>query len=265
MTDAPLSTFEKVSFTAPLAGEPRTFDVFRRGAGPPVVLIQELPGIGPETLAFADRLVTAGFEAWLPHLFGPLGRTSSLNLVRVLCMRRAFQLFAKHRTDAIVGWLRALCADVKSQTGAPGVGVIGMCLTGGFALAMIADDAVLAAAASQPSLPITDQSALKLSDAEIDASRAALDAKGAMLAFRFEGDRLCTASRFAAIDAAFNDDDAPRVELHTLPGDGHAVFTLHFVDDGTGPTARAFKGLVANFHARLTPARRATAAEESDA
>jgi dienelactone hydrolase len=102
----------------------------------------------------------------------------------------------------VVEWLRALCQDIRERRRVEGVGVIGMCLTGNFAITLIADDSVLAAVASQPSLPPLPQQDLHMSPAEIRASRDALTTKGPMLAFRFEGDSVCTAKKFAAIDRA---------------------------------------------------------------
>lgn len=246
------------SFHATLPdGTAVTHDVYERGEGPPVVLVQELPGIGPQTLHLADRLVSAGYHVVLPHLFGPLGRVSFVgNLGRVLCMRRELRMFASHQSSPMVGWLRALCRDVRERRGVAGVGVIGMCLTGNFAITLIADDAVLAAVASQPSLPPSPWSGLHMSPAEIQASREALNGKGPMLAFRFDGDPLCSAKKFAAIDAAFN-DDKERVRLVTLPGRGHSVLTLDFVDAQGHPTQRALESVLEYFGRRLGAARTA--------
>ena len=246
-----IGAFRKERFTGPVGDTTRRFDVYVRGAGPPIVVMQELPGIGQQVLLLADKLVNAGFEVWLPHMFGPLGKISMTgNAVRVLCMQREFQLFSKHKSSAAVDWMRALCRHVRDVRGAKGVGCVGMCLTGNFALAMIADDAVLAAVASQPSLPLRDATAIHMSDAEIAASRAAIDAKGPMRAYRFEGDPMCTGVRFAAIGKAFN-DGRERVVLRTLKGADHSVFARDFVDDGTGQTAQALAEIIAYFGERL--------------
>lgn len=241
-----IEAYQKSVFEGPVGTSTRTFDVYTRGSGAPVVIMQELPGIGQQTLAFADALVDAGFQVWLPHLFGPIGRTSmGGNLVRLMCMRREFQVFAKRKSSAMTDWMRALCGDVKERTGARGVGVVGMCLTGNFAMTLIADDAVLAAVASQPSLP-----APHMSSEEISAARKALDEKGAMHAYRFESDKLCTAAHFRTINRAFN-DNAERVCLHTLPGKGHSVFTIDF-DPADGPTADALRQIIDYFGTQLT-------------
>jgi dienelactone hydrolase len=244
--------FAKSAFSGPISGQPVSFDVYTIGAGPPVIVMQEMPGIGETTLAFAKRLVAAGYEVWLPHWFGPLGKTSALNLIRMLCMRREFQVFAKHQSSAITDWMRALCKHVAETRNVERVGVIGMCLSGNFAMTLIAEPNVWAAVASQPSLPGRDMAALHMSDAEIDASRAALDAKGAMRAYRFEGDTLCTSVKFDAIDAAFNDGRV-RVVTNVLPGEGHSVLTGHYDDAPNSPTAHAFAEIVSYFKSQLSP------------
>ena len=233
-------------------GHKITHDVYARGEGPPVVLVQELPGIGKESLRLADRLVEAGYEVVIPHLFGPIGRTAmGSNLLRVMCLRREFRLFAKRKSSPIVDWLRALCDDLRKSRGVAGVGVIGMCLTGNFAITLIGDDSVLAAVASQPAMPFNKQNALHLSDEEIAASRSALELKGPMLALRFEDDKMCSQEKFDCIRDNFNDDGEERIKLRTLQGDGHSVLTLDFVDEEGHPTREALKEVMDYFHRSL--------------
>lgn len=246
--------FTKTSFAAPIAGKTKAFDVYRIGAGPPVILMQELPGIGEEVIALCYRLADAGFEVWAPHWFGPLGRTDAGNLGRVLCMRREFQIFAKCKSSAIVDWMRALCAHVARTTGYERVGVIGMCLSGNFALTLIAEENVWAAVASQPSLAIRAHGSLHMSDEEIEATRSAIDAKGAMHAYRFEEDGFCTGERFAAIDHAFNADRV-RVVTHVIAGRGHAVISRHYDDAPNSPTKAAMLEILSYFRQQLTVSR----------
>ena len=253
-TAGDMTGYESRSFSAPLrSGRSITHDVYERGDGPPIVLIQELPGLGLETLRLADRFVLAGYQVSLPHLFGPLGRTSIVgNLARVVCMRHEFSLFARNESSPIVDWLRALCRDVRDRASAPGVGVIGMCLTGNFAISLMADDTVLASVASQPSLPFSTQTALHMSADEVSGAKSRLDREGPMLAFRFDGDSACSAKRFDTIAETFNDDGTVRVELVTLPaGDGHSVLTRHFVDEAGHPTRAALQSVLEYFAAKL--------------
>lgn len=227
-------------------------DVYQRGEGPPVVIIQELPGIGPETLRLADEFVSQGFAVALPHLFGPLEKVSiGGNLVRVICMRKEFNLFASHGSSPIVDWLAALCRDLKSQHQVRGVGVIGMCLTGNFALSLMADDSVLAAVGSQPSMPLFKAGALHMSRDEIDRVRHGIDETAPAHAYRFDKDPVCNAAKFRAIDEAFNDGGVQRVVTHTLPGKGHSVLTLDFVDEQGHPTREALDEMLGYFSTQL--------------
>ncbi len=246
--------FEQYPFSAPISnGHTATHDVYAKGSGPVVVIVQELPGIGPETLKLADHFVAQGFTACLPHLFGPLGRTSMLgNLVRVFCMRREFKLFERNATSPIVDWLRALCRHLAETTNTSGVGVIGMCLTGNFAISMMADDKVLAGVASQPSMPLGKQESLHMSGDDIAEIRSQLDTP--MYAYRFEGDPLCTAEKFNRLEDTFN-DDKQRIRLVTLPGKGHSVLTLDFVDEEGHPTHGALQEITNYFRGQLTQQR----------
>ena len=247
-----LDGFSARSFSAPLAsGEVVTHDVYSKGDAPQcVVIIQELPGIGPETLSLANTFADKGFRVVLPHLFGPLGRISMLgNTVRVFCMRREFKLFEENASSPIVDWLKALCQDLRTTHGASAVGVIGMCLTGNFAISMMADDSVLAGVASQPSMPLFKHDALHMSEAEAAAARERLTTTGPMLALRFTGDPLCTARKFQAIDRRFNDDQE-RVRFIELPGKGHSVLTLDLIKGGE-PAAEALTSVIDYFSDKL--------------
>ena len=250
---APMDAFSREVFAARLTddGVEVEHDVYTRGEGPVVVLIQELPGIGPETLRLADTLNEAGFSVVIPHLFGPLGKTATLgNLGRVLCMRRELSLFAARRSSPTVRWLRSLCRHVCEARDVPGVGVIGMCLTGNFAISLMAEGCVVASVASQPSMPIIPQSAIQMSDDDVTAVRQRLDEVGPMLAYRFEGDLVCGPKKFEALRRRFN-DDRERIRLRTLPGPGHAVLTLDFVDETGHPTRQALDEVISYFRRRL--------------
>ncbi len=235
-----IAGYEKSQFSSnAIDGKPAAFDVYTKGEGPVVVIIQELPGIGMETLRLADKLIAKGFRVVMPHLFGPLGRLSFVgNITRIFCMRREFTIFAKNKSSPIVKWLKALCVHVRDKYEVEGVGVIGMCLTGNFAISLMADDSVLAGVASQPSLPLFSQSSLHMSDQEIADVRKRLEDHGPMLAFRFKGDKLCTATKFEALDAAFNGDQQ-RIKLNTIEGNKHALLTVHFEDEPGSPSDRA--------------------------
>ena len=246
--------YQKSSFEATISGQPKRFDIYQRGEGRPLVLIQELPGIDQHTLEFADKLVAAGFSITVPHLFGPIGKTAmGSNLLRVFCMRREFLLFKAGKTSPVVEWLAALCRHVKEQSGAEGVGVIGMCLTGSFAISLMADDSVLAGVSAQPSLPLGKHDALPISEREISQIKDKVRDQGLepIRAYRFEKDTLCRSEKFKALDEHFNTETTKCMELVELPGEGHAVFTSHFDKAHKDPLLQPFNEIVDYFNRQL--------------
>ena len=248
-----IADYTKTEFTAETReGHTVSHDIYHRGSGTPVVLIQELPGIGQETLALADSLVDAGHEVVMPHLFGPIGKISiGGNLARVMCMRKEFRLMASQASSPVSDWLRLLCREVRDSRSVDGVGVIGMCLTGNFAMTLISDDSVLAAVASQPAMPFFKQGALHMSPEEIADSRRALDTKGPMRVLRFEDDPLSTVEKSECIHRTFNDDGHERVKEIVIPGKGHSVLTLDFIDETGHPTRRALDNVLTYFATNL--------------
>lgn len=248
-----ISEYHKESFSANTrTGHTITHDVYSLGSGKICIIIQELPGIGQETLALADKFVARGYKVVLPHLFGPIGKTSMIgNTIRVFCLRREFKIFAKNESSPIVDWLKALCAKTKADNNVSGVAVIGMCLTGNFAISLMADDAVLAGYASQPSLPIGNQKSLHLSDSDLEIIRNKLDRVGPMHCGRFQGDKMCSANRFDEIRKRFNTDNE-RIIFHELPGNGHSILTLDFVDKAGHPTVEALNKVINYFDEQLS-------------
>lgn len=248
-----ISAYTKGEFTANSSqGKSIVHDVYERGEGKVCVIIQELPGIGLETLRLADTFVERGYKVVLPHLFGPIGKTSVAgNLFRVFCMRKEFSVFSKNKTSPIVDWMKALCKKVKEDNGVNGVAVIGMCLTGNFAISLMAEDAVLAGFASQPAMPFQTQNALHMSEDDVTKIKTKLDAVGPMHCGRFEKDKLCAAQKFDLIKRKFN-DGKERIVLHELPGKGHSILTLDFVDDAGHPTKQALEEVMQYFDMQLS-------------
>lgn len=251
----PISAYKKESFTAVILNDTAiTHDVYTLGEGKKVVvLIQEMPGIGRQTLALADKFVALDYTVVLPHLFGPLGKNAIAgNFLRVLCMRKEFKMFAANKSSPIVDFLSALCQKVKTMHKVKGVAVIGMCLTGNFAISLMASDAVLAGFASQPSMPLFRGSKIHMSAAEVNAVKQKLDAIGPMHCGRFEKDIFCTAEKFKTLETQFNTDEQKRIIFHTLPGKGHSILTHDFVDTAGDPTQKAFIEVLSYFNQALT-------------
>jgi dienelactone hydrolase len=258
MTD-PLEGFTATTF----AYEGSTKDVFRSGEGPGIVVISEMPGITPNVAAFGRRLVDAGFTVAMPSLFGTPGREVStpyiLKSITQGCVSREFTTWALNRTSPVIDWLRALARDLHERCGGPGVGAIGMCFTGGFALAMAVDDDMMAPVLSQPSLPFPGgkvrKRALGLSGA--DLARVAGRDDLCVLAMRFTGDRAVPKERFEHLREVLGERvvtieiDSSAGNPHGIPRMAHSVVTEHFIDEPGHPTRDALDQVLDFFKARL--------------
>ncbi|OSZ67044.1 dienelactone hydrolase [Sphingomonas sp. IBVSS1] len=244
----PLADYEKTDFTA----GPWTRPVYRRGSGPAVVVIHEIPGLHPLVIDFADRLVAAGMTVFCPSLFGTPGKpaTKPYALAQMainICIRREFSVWADGRSSPIVEWLRALAAHAHAECGGPGVGAIGMCFTGGFALAMMTEPSVIAPVLSQPSMPIKGLKAgsIDANPAEIACARARLEKEDlTVMGLRYRGDPFVPDERFARYARELGDRfiDVTLEPEHARPDTGmtpHSVLTIHLPDSGPGKEAEA--------------------------
>jgi dienelactone hydrolase len=242
-----------------------TRTVFRGGHGPAVIVMHEVPGLYPAVVDFGRRLIAEGMTVYLPSLLGSPGREMSVgyslrSLARA-CVSREFATWATGRTSPIVSWLRALAHDAHAACGGPGVGAVGMCLTGGFALAMMVDDVVVAPVLSQPSLPFPVTRAQRR-DLGIDAAdlvrvRERARAGTCLMGLRFTGDPLVPAARFERLREELGDrfiaieiDSGPG-NPHGIPRTAHSVLTFHLVDEPDHPTRQALDRVIAFFRERL--------------
>jgi dienelactone hydrolase len=264
-----LDRYEKTTFTH----DGKTRDVYRRGTGPAVIVMTEMPGISPKVLEFADRVVGLGCTAVLPQMFGTPGYDAAaegtfatlrygLSSMVPACVSREFATFGSGRTSPIVGWLRALAAAEHERCGGPGVGAIGMCFTGGFALAMAADDRLLAPVLSQPSMPMAlgrkGRYGIDCSRADLDRVKERCDTDGLqVLGLRFKGDRFVPKERFqylrdelgdgfvaVELDDAAANPDAPMKNPHS-------VVTEHLIDEPGQPTRDALDQVLDLFRTKL--------------
>lgn len=242
----PLEGFEGFSFAA--GGIEKT--VYRRGTGPAVVLIHEMPGLSPPCVDLGRRLSEEGYAVYLPLLFGePLGFYGIRPLLWP-CLWREFNLLKSHGESPAADWLRALASRAHAERGGKGVGAIGMCLTGGFALSMMLAPELIAPVVSQPSLPILPwkKAALGVSEREWDnAKRRCREGGVPVLGFRFEGDPLCPPERFRTL----RDGLGAGFRAVEVPGDKHSVLTYHFKDLGPEEQARVWSALTAFLRERL--------------
>jgi dienelactone hydrolase len=258
-----LGAYERESFTF----DGRTRDVYRRGSGPAVIVIAEMPGITPAVIAFADRVVDLGCTAVLPSLFGRPGAAPSPTVyARSLgpaCVSKEFGAWALGRTSPVIEWCKALARQEHERCGGPGVGVVGMCFTGGFALAMLPNESVVAPVLSQPSLPLGPRRASKrdlhVSSDDLDAAKRRLDDDPdlCVLGLRFTNDSLSPPERFARLREELGDRFVA-VEIDSSPGNphgirkrAHSVLTEDLVDEPGHPTRDALEQVLDLFRQRL--------------
>lgn len=248
--------------------------VYRKGEGPAVILMHELPGMIQECVDLARRIADSGFTVYLPLLFGkPDQENSSLKTIAYvvqLCISQEFNCFAKHQSSPITNWLRALCRSAHAECGGRGVGVIGMCLTGGFVLSLMADESVIAPVASQPYLPAwhtaARRKALGISPQELEAAKDRAQRGVPLLALRFSEDTKSPSDKFATLRQEFGGtpeviEDSPElcwrrgnaletIEINSKPTNlygispgSHAVLTLGFREKGH-PANRVFQRVI---------------------
>jgi dienelactone hydrolase len=256
-----LAGFEREPFDALGA----TRDVWWAGTGPAVLVISELPGITPEVAGFARKVLAHGMTVAMPHLFGEDGRAPTggyvLRSLARACVSREFTVMATGRSSPVVAWLRALARHAHERCGGPGVGVVGMCFTGGFALAMMADAPVVAPVLSQPSLPFslgTRRAAdVGCSAAELTAVKEKVAGGAQVLGLRFTNDPAVKPARFETLRRELGDGFLA-VELDSSPGNpyghrtgAHSVLTEDLVDRAGSPTLAALGQVLGFLAAKL--------------
>ncbi len=242
--------------------------VYVAGSGPAVVLMPEMPGISPDVLRLARWVRDAGFTVYVPSLFGTDGAyptaEGGAEVIRRACVSAEFRAFAGGGTSPVTVWLRGLARQAHAECGGPGVGAVGLCFTGNFALTMMLEPAVIASVVNHPSLPLDDPAGLEISAEDAHEVSERVSREGLkVLAYRFENDRWCTGQRFAAYRSLLGDAFDGRV----LPGGSantdpppffrdvvqspHSVVTAHFVDEDGHPTVKARNEILAFLTDRL--------------
>jgi dienelactone hydrolase len=264
-TDDSLEDFSEMLFTHDGA----TKTVYRLGKGPAVIVMHEVPGITPEVARFARIVADSGFTVFAPSLFGTPGKAVSASyavktLARV-CVSKEFSVLAARASSPVTDWLRALCRHAHGEMGGRGVGAIGMCMTGNFALSLMVDESVMAPVLSQPSLPLgvigkSRRRGLHISDADFACVKARAAKGVTVLGLRFTGDALCPGDRFTHL----RDELGPGfegIEIDSMPGNparipitAHSVVTNDLVDREGHPTKAALDRVIGFFRERLIAA-----------
>jgi dienelactone hydrolase len=244
-----------------------TKTVYRIGArGPGVVLMHEIPGVTPNVLRLAKIVAGAGYRVAVPSLFGhdakPADPLYSTEVIMAMCVSREFAVFAADGSSPVVDWLRALCVDLYGEAGeGKGVGAIGLCITGGFALSLAvgANGVVKAPVMSEPSLPFhlpftRNDAAVHLTP---DEQRELAGSSVRAVGLRFTNDSLCKKERFDRYEAILGAPRFDRIEImspdagHGIGGDAHSVLTTELSDDPNHPTNKALHSVLSFLAANL--------------
>jgi len=213
-------------------------ETYRKGSGPAVVVVHEIPGITPKVLEFAERVVAQGFTVVMPLLVGEVGREPSggytASSMSKICISREFTTMAMHKTSPIISWLRALARQIHSEVGGIGVGAVGMCFSGGFALGMMVDDIMVAPVLSQPSMPfaVGSRRSGDLNLSPNDEARIVERAQAGcqVLGLRFTGDKL-VGTRFNSLRELLGDAFVA-VEFESTTKQDHSVLTEQIQEEG---------------------------------
>lgn len=242
--------------------------VYWAGQGPGVLVMHEIPGITPQVARFAKRLADRGFTVAVPWMLGTPGKRLSTGYLAAStlreCVSAEFAVLARHRASPITEWLRPLGRRLHERAGGPGIGAVGMCLTGNFALSLVLDDHMLAPVLSQPSLPVglgkSWKSAPHCSPEAMDClKRRALDEGLTVLGLRFSDDSMAAAERFemlrTELGAAFEGIEVPSdsVSDSVNPLGPHSVLTTDLRDVEGHPTRAALDRVLGFLDERLSP------------
>lgn len=238
------------------------------GSGPAVIVMTEMPGISPHVARFSRWVCEAGFTVYMPSLFGRDGVVPEVEegvaVFKRACVSAEFRAFAANESSPVTQWLRSLARFAHGESGGPGVGAIGMCFTGNFALSMMLEPSMLAPVMCQPSLPIDNSAGMSMAPDELAAVRDRLERENlSVMAYRFEGDKHCKAQRFAAFAEALGDRFVARVLpdyaanpatppfFDKVVASPHSVVTAHLIDEAGQPTIAARDEILAFFARRL--------------
>lgn len=241
-------------------------DVYVAGQGPAIVVLPEIPGITPDVADFARRVVQAGFTVYVASLFGvpgqPFSNGYAMSTIAKQCVRKEFLAFARSKRAPITDWMRGLVTRAHGECGGPGVGVVGMCFTGNFALGLAVDPAVLVPVMSQPSMPFAvtkkHRSDLHVAPDDLAAvKRRAAEQDLCVIGLRFTADPLVPGERFERLRSEFGEAFIG-VEIDSSPGNehgfdkkAHSVLTAEYSSDQDNPTNQAMELVLDHFRQKL--------------
>lgn len=261
MTRNPYPDFERQE----LCFSGQTRPVFKAGDGPAIIVMHEVPGLYPGVVEFGRRVISAGFTVYMPSLIGvpgkPFSQSYSVQTLARACVAAEFTTWATKKNSPITDWLRELARHADEECGGRGVGAVGMCLTGGFALAMMVDDRLKAPVLSQPSLPFAltaeQKRDLGVDDATLARVKQRARAGQCVMGLRFTSDRLVPPQRFERLREELGDKfiaveiDSGPGNPHGIPRRAHSVLSYDYSDEPGHPTRAAYDRVIGFFRSEL--------------
>lgn len=265
--DTRLESYERTIFSE----EGFSFPVYKKSPqgnkqSSAIVVMHEVPGIYAAVIDFAERMVSEGYTVYMPSLIGTPGKPFSAGYavasISKACIRKEFRVLERKQSSPITDALRALCRKAHAECGGPGVGAIGMCLTGNFALSLMVDESVMAPVLSQPSLPFPvskkHKRDLHVSDEELSCIKDRVRNEGVkVLGLRFTHDPTCPPERFERLREELGDGfesieiNSKRGNPHGIPPTAHSVTSKDLVDKDGHPTHDAMQRVISFFAERL--------------
>ncbi|MBX3303192.1 MAG: hypothetical protein KF693_13340 [Nitrospira sp.] len=205
-------------FERPFSHRGITHSVFCLNDGafkPPVLLLHEMTGLSPGTLAYAEEL-SKDFTVYVPLLFGEKGRFSPSSGLWAYWFRGLVEFFPggewgvpAQGSTPIINWLRGVVQTIGDRHGAQSIGIIGNCMTGPIPLALLDHPRVGAVVVAQPALPMrfwqstdTDKESLGLSTDDLQIAR---QSAAMIYGLRFETDCMADRAKQQTLRREFGD------------------------------------------------------------
>jgi dienelactone hydrolase len=206
-----LPGFKEYPFTC----DSHTRPVFvTKSDGRSVLLLHEINGLSPACISLAKLLAKQQLRVYLPLLFGRPGMNSTAVGTLQSCFSSQFNCYTGGSSSPIVTWLRRLISNgiPDSDPGATKIGVVGMCLTGGFPISLMREPRVAAAVLSQPALPMDPGKEAEIDVVPEDLQFAEQRSDVEMLILRFACDLISTDARLKYLKTRF-----PRMWTYEVP------------------------------------------------
>lgn len=182
-------------------------------AKPPILLLHEMTGLSPGTLAYAEEL-SKDFTVYVPLLFGEKGKFSPIHGLEAYWFGGIVEFLPggewgtpSHGSTPIVNWLRGVVQTMGNRHAGQRIGLIGNCLTGPFPLALLDHPRVTAAVVAQPALPLrfwwytdNDKASLGISEDDLTIAKTST---AKVYGLRFETDCMAPPEKHKTLSDMF--------------------------------------------------------------